>query len=174
MQDISKIEQKALFKINQAKNLADLNKVKTEYLGRKGELASALKDIKKIPKNKRPKVGKLINEIKEKLEKEIKQKIKKFETDKSKNITKTEWIDVTRPGIRSSLGHLHPITQTQKEVENIFKRMGFEVVEGPEIETDYYNFEALNIPKDHPARDLMDTFWLKVANGRANRKSQQQ
>lgn len=174
MQDISKIEQKALFKINQAKNLADLNKVKTEYLGRKGELASALKDIKKIPKNKRPKVGKLINEIKEKLEKEIKQKIKKFETDKSKNITKTEWIDVTRPGIRSSLGHLHPITQTQKEVENIFKRMGFEVVEGPEIETDYYNFEALNIPKDHPARDLMDTFWLKVANGKeqiANRNN---
>ncbi len=178
MQDkLSKIKQKALTKINQAKNLADLNKVKTEYLGRKGELASALKDIKKMPKNKRPKVGKLINEIKERLEKEIKQKIKKFETDKSKNITKTEWIDVTRPGIRPSLGHLHPITQTQKEVENIFKRMGFEVIEGPEIETDYYNFEALNIPKDHPARDLMDTFWLKTINGKsqiANRNNNQQ
>jgi len=167
MQDISKIKQKALSKINQAKNLADFNKVKTEYLGRKGELASALKDIEKMPKNKRPKVGKLINETKERLEKEIKQKIKGFETDEFKNIAKTEWIDITRP-VTSPLGHLHPITQTQREVERIFEEMGFEIVEGPEIETDYYNFEALNIPKDHPARDLMDTFWLKMANDTKN------
>jgi phenylalanyl-tRNA synthetase alpha chain len=147
--------------IKKAEDLKDLEQIYKNYLDKRGKLTRILRSLKKLPIKKRTKIGKEANELKNFLiikfdekTREIKEKIKK-ETEEKK------WIDITLPGKKPVLGHLHPLTQVQAKVIEIFQEMGFSVVEGPEIETEWYNFDALNIPKDHPARDMWDTLWLK-------------
>lgn len=134
-----------------------LEQIRVRYLGRKGELAQLFKDLPKAPPDRRPDIGKLLNEVKIELEQQISEALDR--AGARQNRPKTPF-DVTIPGRKPLVGRLHPITQTMLEISRIFHRLGFETVEGPEVELDYYNFEALNIPKDHPARDMQDTFYV--------------
>src|SRR5271169_2911745 len=134
-----------------------LDQARIRFLGRKGELAQLFKEMGKVSEQERREVGRLLNEAKSRLEEifsEASQRCRELEA------ARRESIDVTVPGRVPPAGRLHPITQTTIEICRIFNWLGFETVEGPEIELDYYNFEALNIPKDHPARDMQDTFYI--------------
>ncbi|MGO9690449.1 MAG: phenylalanine--tRNA ligase subunit alpha [Syntrophobacteraceae bacterium] len=134
-----------------------LDQARIRFLGRKGELAQLFKELGNVPEQERREVGRLLNEAKSRLEEifsEATQRSRDLET------ARRESIDVTVPGRLPPLGRLHPITQIAMEISRIFNWLGFETVEGPEIELDYYNFEALNIPRDHPARDMQDTFYI--------------
>jgi phenylalanyl-tRNA synthetase alpha chain len=134
-----------------------LDQARVRFLGRKGELAQLFKELAKVPEQERREAGRLLNEAKSRLE-EIFELAAQRSRDRDE--ARRESIDVTVPGRLPITGHLHPITQTAMEVCRIFNWLGFEAVEGPEIELDYYNFEALNLPKDHPARDMQDTFYI--------------
>jgi len=158
--DIQKIKNRAEKEIKSVKNIEELKEISQKYLGKKGEVTLVLRLLKNLPEQEKREKGKVVNEFKKKLLTDIKLLERKFEKETPQN-NSNEWIDVTLPGKRIEAGHLHPITQTRREVENIFERLGFSVIEGPEIETEKYNFDALNIPKNHPARDAWDTFWLK-------------
>jgi len=139
-------------------DLKELDEIFKKYLGKKGELTRILRSLEKLPKAKRIKVGREANELKNFLKEKIERKKSSFvETAEEKE----KWLDITVPGKKPAFGHLHPLTQVKREAEEIFQSMGFSVAEGPDIETEWYNFDALNIPKDHPARDLWDTLWLK-------------
>ncbi len=155
------LKKRAENEIKNSKNLKDLDGVYKKYLDKQGELSQILRSLKKMPKTKRIKLGKEANELKQILKKDIEQRTKKIKEKTFKQAYEKEWIDVTMPGKKPVLGHLHPLTQVKREVERIFQLMGFSIIEGPEIETAWYNFDVLNIPKDHPARDLWDTFYLK-------------
>jgi len=155
------LQKKAENEIKNSKNLKDLDSVYKKYLDKQGELSQILRSLNKMPKTKRIKLGKEANELKQVLKENIEQKTKKLKEKTFKQAYEKEWIDVTMPGKKPVLGHLHPLTQVKREVERIFQLMGFSIIEGPEIETAWYNFDVLNIPKDHPARDLWDTFYLK-------------
>lgn len=133
---------------------------KNKYLGRKGELANLLKDIKNLAAEERPAVGQIANEVKEELG-QIFDKLEKTIRHENADLTS---FDPTLPGWRRSVGHLHPTTIIQHEIEQAFSQMGFSVFDGPQLDSDYYNFTALNIPDDHPARDTQDTFWLEDNN----------
>ena len=159
--DIKSLKIKALKDIKGVQNLKDLDVIYKKYLGKKGELVLILRGLKQIPEKNRKKIGKQANELKVFLKQSIEQKQKTFKAAKTTAAKKT-WIDITAPGKKPSIGHLHPLTQVKREIMNIFQSMGFEIVQGPEIETEWYNFDALNVPKDHPARDLWDTLWLKT------------
>ena len=134
-----------------------LDQVRVRYMGRKGELALLFKNLGEVSAEDRPRVGKVLNEAKIGLEQLLADAQERL---KERLSSRVERFDVTVPGRRLPLGRLHPITQTSMEICRIFNWMGFETVEGPEVELDYYNFEALNIPKDHPARDMQDTFYV--------------
>ena len=134
-----------------------LDQVRVRYLGRKGELTQLFKQLAAAPDEDRPRLGKLLNEVKLQLENSISEAIDRAK--KQQQIGRQQF-DVTVPGRRPIRGRLHPITQIALEIGRIFNWLGFEAVEGPEVELDYYNFEALNIPKDHPARDMQDTFYV--------------
>jgi phenylalanyl-tRNA synthetase alpha chain len=134
-----------------------LDQARIRFLGRKGELAQLFKELGKVPEQERPEIGRLLNEAKDRLEEifsEVSQRSRVLVSARQQSI------DVSVPGRLPPAGRLHPITQTAMEICRIFNWLGFETVEGPEIELDYYNFEALNIPKDHPARDMQDTFYI--------------
>ena len=161
MATLKLLQNKAQKEIKKAKDLKKLDQVFRKYLGKKGEINLMLKSLKKLPKKKKAKKGRELNLAKEFIEKEIEEKTKKIKEKLRTEILKKEKIDVTAPGRKISFGHLHPLTQVQRKVEEIFQSMGFSIIEGPEIETEWYNFDALNIPKDHPARDLWNTLWLK-------------
>jgi len=162
MATLKLLQNKAQKEIKKAKDLKKLDQVFRKYLGKKGEINLMLKSLKKLPKKKKAKKGRELNLAKEFIEKEIEEKTKKIKEKLRTEILKKEKIDVTAPGKKISPGHLHPLTQVQRKVEEIFQSMGFSIIEGPEIETEWYNFDALNIPKDHPARDLWNTLWLKT------------
>ena len=155
---INQIKQKAIKEISEAKDLNKLEEIFRIYLGRKGELTQVLRSLKDMSEGEKVETGKLANQIKKELSNLIEEKKEKLIKNK---IIKKEWIDVTAPGVKISRGHIHPITLVQRQVEEIFQSMGFSFLDGPEVETEYYNFDALNIPKNHPARDMWDTFWLK-------------
>jgi phenylalanyl-tRNA synthetase alpha chain len=159
--NLKKLKIEAKKGIEKARDLKSLNEVFNRYLGkRQGELVQVLRSLEKLPKSKRVKVGKEANKLKDFIKQDIAAKAEKMRQVRVP-AEKTEWIDVTVPGRKPLLGHLHLLTQVRKKTEEIFENMGFSIVEGPEIETEWYNFDALNIPKDHPARDIWDTFWLK-------------
>ena len=145
--------------LKQVKNPEEIKQVFNRYLGKKGEVAQVLRSLAKMPKAKRIKVGKQANELKEFIEKEL--EAKKSIIPNSKFIIQKDFFDITVPGKKPGLGRLHPLTQERRRVEEIFQSMGFFVAQGPDVENEWYNFDALNIPKDHPARDQWDTFWLK-------------
>ena len=129
-------------------------------LGKKGRLTAVLKSMKEVAPEERPRVGQLVNEAREEIEKALESARAGMEQKILEERLQTEVIDVTLPGKKNRMGHRHPNTITLEEVERIFIGMGYEVVEGPEVEKDYYNFEAMNIPADHPARDEQDTFYI--------------
>ena len=157
---IQQIREKALAEIDKADGLEKLNDVRAAILGKKGELTAVLKGMKDVAPDERPKVGQWVNETREAVEKLLDEKVKKFEAEALKRKYEREKIDVTKPSKRSKNGNLHPVTQVKDQLSEIITSMGFEVYEGTEIENDYYNFTALNTPKDHPARDMQDTFYL--------------
>jgi len=152
--------------IKLAKNLKELDQIFKKYLGKNGAIIIGLRSLKDLPKEKRAETGKELNISKSFLEKELKARTKDIEEKMKKETKKEEWIDITIPGRKPAIGHLHPLTQTKRKFEEIFQSMGFSVIEGPEIENEWYNFEALNIPAHHPARStfclsLCRTFYLK-------------
>lgn len=154
-EDLKRIGKEAKEDLARAKTLEELETLRIKYLGRKGSLTLFIRKIGDLPREKRPSLGKLANEIKKNLSQEIEER-----RAKAKERHLLPPLDLTLPGKRPSLGGLHPITQILNEVTGIFLRLGFRVVQGPEIETDYYNFEALNMPPGHPARGMLDTFYL--------------
>ena len=160
--NLNSLKNRAQIEIEKAKDLKELDEIFKKYLGKESYLTQILQSLEKLPKAKRIEVGKEANELKnflkiafEKKSKDIKEKVGKF-------VGKTEWFDITAPGKKPVLGYLHLLTLVKRKTEEIFEHMGFSVVEGTEIENEWYNFDALNIPKDHPARDLWDTFYLKA------------
>jgi phenylalanyl-tRNA synthetase alpha chain len=160
IQTIKDLTQSALGDINSAATLADLEKVRVAVLGRKGELAGISKTFGTMAPEDRAKAGQLLNEAKATLEKSFEDRKASLEGSESDQRFKAEWIDLTVPPQGIAPGHIHPVTQVQDEIEQLFTSMGFRVLDGPEVETDHYNFDALNIPSDHPARDMQDTFWM--------------
>jgi len=151
------IEKEAFESIEQANDPFELEQLTIKYLGRKGVLTKFLRNISSLPEDERPNAGKNANLLKGKIEEAINAAVLRFESCSAKDFT---GIDVTLPGRPAQRGSLHPITQVAKEISDIFLRLGFDIAESPEVETDYYNFEALNIPKYHPARDMQDTFYV--------------
>ena len=147
--------------LKNAKDMEALEQIRIKYLGKKGELTAVLKGMGKLSAEERPKMGALANEIRGRLEKEIDEKKSEIGAALEKAKLKAEIVDVTMPGKKHKTGKLHPLTKTMNEIEDIFIGMGFQIADGPEVEYDYYNFEALNIPKNHPARDTQDTFYIE-------------
>ena len=145
---------------NAAGNLSELDDIRVKVLGKKGEFTTILRGMGALAKEDRPKVGKIVNEAKAEIAALIQQKNEELKAREMQARLEREKIDVTLPGRQQPLGHLHPLTLTLERIKDIFFRMGFSVEEGPEIEQDYYNFEALNLPKDHPARDMQDSFYI--------------
>ena len=154
------IREEALKQIRESNRLDKLNEVRVSFLGKKGELTAVLKGMKNVDPKERPFVGQMVNETREAIEEFLEETKKKLEEKAREEKMKQEVIDVTLPAKKINVGHRHPNTIALEEVERIFVGMGYEVVEGPEIEYDLYNFEKLNIPKNHPARDEQDTFYI--------------
>ncbi len=156
-EDLEEIQRQALKALESASDLRKINQLKTECLGRKGSITQCLRKISTVPSEERPVVGKLANEVKTRLEAAFKKAVGTLEASDDRP---ADALDVTLPGRSVFRGNLHPITQIKEKVFEIFLSLGFEIVEGPSVELDYYNFEALNIPKNHPARDMQDTFYI--------------
>ncbi len=154
----------ALARIRAASTADELEAVRIEVLGRKGVLAALSKDMGKLSAEERVARGKFINTAKQSLEGAWEELRTGFEREALAKRLDTEWLDLTIPAPGSRPGSLHPITQIQWEIEDLFRSMGFSVLDGPEVETEFHNFDALNIPQDHPARDMQDTFWLEGGN----------
>ncbi|MBM3814477.1 MAG: phenylalanine--tRNA ligase subunit alpha [Acidimicrobiia bacterium] len=161
LESLESLEQDALQRIQSAAALADLEAVRVELLGRKGKLAGLSKDMGQLTPEERASRGKLLNRAKQALEEALEQRKSAFEDTALHTRLQAEWVDLTvpAPGVRP--GSLHPVTLVQREIEDLFVSMGFTVLSGPEVETEHHNFDALNIPGDHPARDMQDTFWLE-------------
>ncbi|MCF0229668.1 MAG: phenylalanine--tRNA ligase subunit alpha, partial [Parasporobacterium sp.] len=157
---LAKIRQEALEKITGAGSVEALNELKVLYLGKKGQLTEVLKGMKNVSAEERPVIGQLVNDARNEIEGRLDSMKQEFENRIMEARLKAEALDVTLPGKKQNLGHNHPNSMILKEVEDIFVGMGYEVVSGPEVEYDYYNFEALNIPANHPAKDEQDTFYI--------------
>ncbi|MEK7560835.1 MAG: phenylalanine--tRNA ligase subunit alpha [Patescibacteria group bacterium] len=177
--EIEKIRHTGLQDIANAASPDDLERVRVAYLGRKGALTQILRGIKDIPDAERAAIGGAANRLYDELDKAITLRREVLLRSGRESVLKTEWLDVTRPGARPPKGHLHPLTKILREMTAIFAGMGFAVVEGPEVETEYYNFDALNIPAEHPTREMWDTFWLQgnqkeIANSKTQFPSKSQ
>lgn len=159
---LDEIKQKALTSIASSDSLDALNDVRVNILGKKGELTAVLKSMKDVAPEDRPKVGQMVNDVRVEIETALEEAKKHLEQAALEARLAAEEIDVTLPAKKLPRGHRHPNTTVLEEVENIFIGLGYEVVEGPEVEKDYYNFEALNIPADHPAKDEQDTFYVNA------------
>lgn len=159
-QRLKELAQEALAALQGAHTPEAINDLRVRYLGKKGELTQVLRGMGALSAEERPRVGQMANEVREQIEGALEESNKKVkEAQRALQLT-AETLDVTLPGNRMNLGKLHPLTQIQREIESIFLGLGFSIAEGPEVELDYYNFEALNLPKDHPARDMQDTFFI--------------
>ena len=158
---IEQLKQEAANAVKQAvASIGDLNDIRVKYLGKKGELTTILRGLGQLSKEDRPRIGQIVNEARQQLEQLIAEKNEELRSAELQKRLGSEKIDVTLAGRRPARGHLHPLTLTLMEIKDIFMRMGFSVAEGPETEKAYYNFEALNLPKDHPARDMQDSFYI--------------
>lgn len=158
--ELKQLEINALAELQTAKTEDEFSNIRTKYLGRKGLLTGLLRNIAQVPDADKPLFGKLCNELKNLLNDRIEEALRNQALRNKEEILLKEKIDVTLPGKAVKCGRIHPVVQVRREICSIFATFGFSVVEGPEIELDYYNFEALNIPKDHPARDMQDTFYI--------------
>lgn len=161
MQDLATLLSEASRAVNEASDLAALDQIRVQYLGKKGELTQFLKQLGDLPASERPKVGQAVNEAKEALQNQLNQRRSVLEMSALAERLEKEKIDVTLPGRGQETGGVHPVTRTLQRIEEYFTRIGFKVAEGPEIETDFHNFTALNIPENHPARAMHDTFYVK-------------
>ncbi len=157
---LESLKEEAEVLVNKASDEQGLLSIKARYLGKKGEITSILKEMGSLPPSERPAFGQLVNLVKDSLEKAVEERLVFLRKRATKEALKGEKVDITLPGRRMPVGKRHPLTQVMDDVVGIFTRIGYSVADGPEIETDYYNFEALNIPKDHPARDMQDTFYI--------------
>ena len=157
---LDQIKERALQQIAGSDTTEKLNEIRVAILGKKGELTNVLKSMKEVPPEERPQVGQWVNETRQEIERVLEEARMKTERALRDARMKSEVIDVTLPAKKAEIGHRHPNTIALEEIERIFVGMGYEVVEGPDVETDYYNFEALNIPADHPAKDEQDTFYV--------------
>ena len=159
-QQLEEIRESAKSQLSKAASLAELDTLRVKYLGKKGELTAILKQMGKLSAEERPIIGQLANEIRADLEASIAESVEDIKQKLLEQKLKSEKIDVTLPAKKQSLGHKHPLSIVLDEVKDIFFGMGFSIASGPEVEWDYYNFEALNIPENHPARDTQDTFYI--------------
>jgi phenylalanyl-tRNA synthetase alpha chain len=166
MLDDSIQQQENLFlsRIESAATLEELESARVESLGRNGALTLVGKQMGKLAPEDRARAGKLLNGAKQKLESAIEARKAAFESTALHTRLDAEWLDLTLPAPGPRRGHVHPVTRIQRELEDLFQSLGFAVLDGPEVETEYHNFDALNIPADHPARDMQDTFWLEGGN----------
>ena len=155
--ELLELEKKALLELESIDDAESAEKFRVTYLGKKGRLTSVMKGLAGLSASERPEIGKLANQIKKGLSERFTEVMRNLESSKEK---KRAFLDVTLPGREPLRGHVHPINEVRDEICRIFATMGFKVVAGPNVELDYYNFEALNIPKDHPARDMQDTFYI--------------
>ncbi|MGE3725958.1 MAG: phenylalanine--tRNA ligase subunit alpha [Candidatus Sericytochromatia bacterium] len=164
LKDVKTVTEKATSEFSNVANNEELEALRSKYLGKKGIVKEYYGIVSNCDKDQKSTFGNLVNELRQLLTRLINTYTESQKANRFTDIASREWIDVTAPGHVPPTGHLHPITQIQYEIESIFRSMGFQVFDGPQVEDDYHNFEALNIPKDHPARDMQDTFWL--TNGR--------
>ena len=160
MDDLLSLRQSFLSEISAVSEIAELQQLKARYTGRKGLVTAELKALSSVPPEQRPSFGKEVNELKDFVEQTISEKETSLKDAEKQKRLRSEKIDITLPGRRSCAGRFHPLNRVLEEIKDIFISMGFGIEEGPEIELDYYNFEALNIPKHHPARDMQDTFYV--------------
>ena len=159
-EQLSKIREEALVAVKAATALSEIEELRVKFLGKKGEVSSILKQLGGLSAEERPVIGQLANEVRADIDAAISDAKKRLEADALNEKLAAEKLDITMPGKKSEIGGLHPINTVLNDMIDIFQSMGFDVVDGPEVETDYYNFEALNVPADHPARDMQDTFYL--------------
>ena len=159
-QALEKIELAAREELSKIADPAELEALRIRFLGKKGELTAILKQMAGLSAEERPVIGQLANRIRTDIEEAVSEKAAQLKAEASERKLREERIDVTLPGKAPKLGKLHPMDAVMREVEDIFIGMGFDIAEGPEVEYDYYNFEALNLPPDHPARDMQDTFYI--------------
>lgn len=157
---LESIEREALEQIWSAKSLSDLEAIRIKYLGKKGVLTEILRGMKDLPQEMRPVVGQLANRMKVKISEELDRIVEEFKVKEREERLASEFIDITLPGRRPNFGKKHPLTQVLDEIIAIFRGMGFQVADGPEVETNYYNFDALNMPEHHPARDMKDSMYI--------------
>ncbi|MBR6401630.1 MAG: phenylalanine--tRNA ligase subunit alpha [Firmicutes bacterium] len=158
---LSQIKEMAASRLAQAADLKALDAIKVDILGKKGELTQILKGMGALSPEERPKVGQMVNTVRAEIENMLEKTVSELRAKESEIKLAAETIDVTMPGKVPEMGHLHPMTTVIENIKSIFIGMGYEIAEGPEVEQAYYNFEALNIPKDHPARDEQDTFYIE-------------
>jgi len=163
-ESIRELEARSLERIAAAASEEELEAVRVDALGRKGPLAQAGKEMGKLPPAERASFGKLLNSVRQKIEQALAARQPVLADEALRKRLDAEWLDVTLPAPGPRRGHLHPITRVQRELEELFSSLGFAVLDGPEVEDEYHNFDALNIPADHPARDMQDTFWLDGGN----------
>ena len=157
---LEQIRQTAIDVLEKAEDMNALEEARIKFLGKKGEVTAAMKEMRNLSAEERPVIGALANEIRANIEKHIDEKKSELQAKLEEIKLKAEVIDVTMPGRAQSVGKLHPLTKVMNNIKDTFIGMGFEIADGPEVELDYYNFEALNIPKNHPARDTQDTFYV--------------
>ncbi len=162
-QELSSLEQEAIKAFLELNNSKDLNDIRVKYLGDKSTIVNMRRQMKDIPNEDKPEFGKLINQVLSAINSALEEATKRIETLELNAKLEAERIDPTLPGLGTKLGHVHPLTQVTNEIVGIFETMGFSLVDGPEIESTYYNFTALNTPEDHPARDEQDTFYTKLS-----------
>ena len=160
--DLENLKKEAKEIVRRSQNLKDLDRVFKKYLSKKGKIADLFASLKNLQGEERKNLGERANRLKKEIQELINKKAEELKNKEWRDRIKKEKLDVTRPAQKMEEGHLHPLTLIQREVEEIFKSMGFSVVLGSEVENEWYNFDALNIPKNHPARDMWDTFWLKT------------
>ena len=158
--DVKTLKEKAVAEISSIKSVEDLKRAGTVLLGRKGLFSEYLQELKTVGQEQRKSLGQAINELKSWTETRLRELEELYKKEEQEQRERESRVDITMPGNKPLLGKAHPITLTFKEMERIFSSLGFEVAEGPNVELDYYNFEALNLPKDHPARDMQDTFYV--------------
>ena len=159
-QKLKDLQTEALAKIDQAEDLKALNEIRVAYLGKKGPITEVLRGMGQLSADERPKMGALANEVRESISQKIEAKHTSLEKEAVEKQLAAETIDITLPGRPVKSGNHHPLTRVVEEIEDFFIGMGYKIAEGPEVEKDYYNFEALNLPKGHPARDMQDSFYI--------------
>jgi phenylalanyl-tRNA synthetase alpha chain len=159
-EELDRLQKEVVVSISQASTEKEISEVRVKYLGKKGSITQVLKSLGTLPESERREIGQRANQLKESTETRIEEALLRIRERDRREALESEKIDVTLPGRRIPVGKRHPLTQILDEILDIFSRLGFEVVEGPEVELDYYNFEALNIPKGHPAREMQATFFI--------------